>query len=183
MYTYFDDLHTMFDIKYQQKAEEIFIHPSAAYPWENIINGTSVSDKYGNQRKMYAVAQNTFRGFHRIDKSCSGAKEEFLAYFTSKEYSLINKLLKIDSREDLNDLENMICVEIHDLLSNCNPNQLSSYNKIRKPVDLYIEHLVAMSKELDGARDKLIPFLFLPLDSQILRSLNCLIVMSWHSTR
>jgi len=53
-------------------------------------------------------------------------------------------------------------------LINCKPAQLQSYNKIRKPVDLYIEHLVAMAVELEEARAKLAPLLFLQLDSQIL---------------
>jgi hypothetical protein len=34
-------------------------------------------------------------------------------------------------------------------------------------VDLYLEHLAAMAVELDGVRARLIPLLFLPLDSQI----------------
>jgi hypothetical protein len=54
-------------------------------------------------------------------------------------------------------------------LSNCLPAQLKSYNKVRKPVDLYVEHLVAMAVDLDDVRAKLVPLLFLPLDSQILR--------------
>jgi hypothetical protein len=47
-----------------------------------------------------------------------------------------------------------------------------SFNKIRKPVDLYIEHLVAMSLELKESRQVLIPLLFLPLDCQILGCLE-----------
>jgi len=55
-------------------------------------------------------------------------------------------------------------------LRNIKPDQLASYNKVRKPVDLYIEHLVAMSFDLEAARQVLVPLLFLPLDSQILES-------------
>jgi hypothetical protein len=158
---------SIFNEAYLTKAEKVFLNPLETYPWEDIINGTLVSDKYGDQRKMYAVAQNTFRGFHRIDKSCAGAKEEFLAYFTTQKNRLVDSLSKIENRDDLNELEDSICEEVCRMLSNCKPNQLDSYNKIRKPVDLYIEHLVSMSNELDHVRKKLVPLLFLPLDSQV----------------
>lgn len=35
-------------------------------------------------------------------------------------------------------------------------------------MDLYLEHLVAMAVELGDVRARLVPLLFLPLDSQIL---------------
>jgi hypothetical protein len=56
--------------------------------------------------------------------------------------------------------------------SNRGPNSeiLKSYNKIRKPIDLYIEHIVLMSKELSDYRKELIHYLFLPLDSWIFDS-------------
>jgi hypothetical protein len=46
---------------------------------------------------------------------------------------------------------------------------LKSYNKVRKPVDLYIMNLVAMAVELDTQRAVLVPLLFVPLDSQIMQ--------------
>jgi hypothetical protein len=53
-------------------------------------------------------------------------------------------------------------------LINIKEEAIASYNKVRKPVDLYIEHLVATSSDLDiTLRSKLAPLLFLPLDSQI----------------
>ena len=45
---------------------------------------------------------------------------------------------------------------------------MESFNKLRKPVDLYIENLVTMAEELSRNRTLLVPWLFLPLDSQML---------------
>ena len=36
-----------------------------------------------------------------------------------------------------------------------------------QPIDLYVEHLVAMSTELNSERARLVPLLHLPLDSQM----------------
>lgn len=47
---------------------------------------------------------------------------------------------------------------------------LQSYNKIRKPLDLYFEHWVAMASELSTVRQRLVPLLRLPLDSQMFQS-------------
>jgi len=80
----------------------------------------------------------------------------------------VNDLTAIRSRPDLHSLSNRIRDEIRARLHNIQPYQLDSYNKVRKPVDLYIQHLVAMAVELDRVRATLVPFLFLPLDSQIL---------------
>ncbi|NMB95719.1 MAG: hypothetical protein GYA02_03780 [Clostridiaceae bacterium] len=61
-------------------------------------------------------------------------------------------------------------MEIKSNLTNVKSYMLQSYNRIRKPVDLYIEHIASMSTELDGYRGKLVKLLFLPLDSQIFGS-------------
>ncbi len=42
---------------------------------------------------------------------------------------------------------------------------LRSYNKIRKPLDLYVEQGVAMASELVEVRSRRVPWLRLPLDS------------------
>ena len=117
---------------------------------------------------MFAVAQNTFRGFHRVNKACPGAKEGFINYFLSRRVALIRELSSVNTRDDLKKLSNNLCEDIRTNLSNCSPTQLQAYNKVRKPVDLYIEHLVAMAIELDEVRARLVPLLFLPIDSQIL---------------
>jgi hypothetical protein len=117
---------------------------------------------------MWAVAPNTFRGFRRIIKFCPGAQKEFINYFLEQRSALVDDLTAVASRDDLQRLSNRICNSVRSRLSNIKPELLTSYNKMRKPVDLYIEHLVAMAVELDKVRTALVPFLFLPLDSQIL---------------
>ena len=157
----------IFNRAYLTKAEQVFLHPSETYRWNDIIQGTEVKDQGGNIKKMFAVAQNTFRGFHKIDKTCPGAKKEFIEYFVDHKPAIMDQLNQVENRSDLNEISTSICREIKARLVNNRPDQLASYNKIRKPVDLYIEHLVAMSSELTQSRQTLIPLLFLPLDSQV----------------
>lgn len=158
----------LFSDSYLLKANHVFLEPSPTYHWDEIVKGANVNSLSGSRRRMSAVAQNTFRGFHRINKNCTGAKEGFTTYFLSNKKSLVSDLEKVKTRKDLNDLSNRICSEVRIYLSNCNQTQLKSYNKVRKPVDLYIEHLVAMANELNIHRERLIPLLFLPIDSQII---------------
>jgi hypothetical protein len=136
------------------KAAQVFLHPSRLLPWDDIV--------------PRAVAQNTFRGFHRVDKALSGAKEAFVGFFIKQRVYLLDAISTVSTRDDLDQLCNEICHDIRDRLANCSPTQLQSYNKVRKPADLYIEHLIAMAKEVNNLRVTLVPLLFLPLDSQIL---------------
>lgn len=50
-------------------------------------------------------------------------------------------------------------------LTNVRPTMLRSYNKIRKPLDLYVEQGVAMASELAEVRSRRMPWLRLPLGS------------------
>ena len=157
-----------FTDEYLDKADKVFLHPSPKYSWNEIISGAPVKSQTGSTRKMVAVNQNTFRGFHRVDKSYPGAREGFINYFLSQRAVLIGALSSVNTRDDLTKLSNHICEGVRTNLSNCSPTQLQAYNKVRKPVDLFLEHLVSMAIELDAARERLIPLLFLPIDSQIL---------------
>jgi hypothetical protein len=157
-----------FPSDYIDKADQLFLRPSPRYKWEEIVSGTWVQSQSGGTRPMWAVDQNTFRGFWRINQACPGAKERFIDYFLERQSTLVGALAAVRSQDDLYSLSNCICEEIRTQLSNIQQDQLRSYNKVRKPVDLYIEHLVAMAFELDEMRATLVPFLFLPLDSQIL---------------
>jgi len=78
-------------------------------------------------------------------------------------------LKNINSEKELDDFEDVICSDIRKIFIETQ-GRIDSYNKIRKPVDLYIENIVCMSQELSEVRNKLVEFLFLPLDSQILGS-------------
>jgi hypothetical protein len=157
-----------FPLAYLDKADQVFLQPSPRYAWEEIVSGASVRSQSGDIRKMLAVSQNTFRGFHRVNKAHPGAKEGFVSFFLEQRPILVDALSNVRTRDDLHQLSIHICKGVRDRLANCSPAQLRAYNKIRKPVDLYIEHLVAMAVELDEARTKLVSLLFLPLDSQIL---------------
>ncbi|HHW21310.1 MAG TPA: hypothetical protein GXX26_00290 [Clostridiaceae bacterium] len=56
-------------------------------------------------------------------------------------------------------------------MGNIKASQLESYNKIRKPVDLYIEHIASMCSDISSSeRAALVKLLYLPLDSQIFAS-------------
>lgn len=150
------------------KADAVFLRPMPLYTWDAIVSGTTVCSEPGANRRMTAVGGNTFRGFYRLDKTSPGPKEAFISYFVTERQALVEALYGVRTREELHHLSNRICAAIRARLTNCAPRQLVPYNKIRKPVDLYLEHLTAMAVELDAARSTLVPLLYLPLDSQIL---------------
>jgi len=156
------------DVAYAEHAERVFMQPTVCYSWDEIVNGVPVQSAGGTTKRMWAVAPNTFRGFHLIDKSQPGARDVFHTYFMRQRPQIVGALSRIATWEELHNCANRLCDEIRPLLSNIKPHMLLSYNKIRKPVDLYLEHLVAMGRELDGPRKTLVPLLYLPLDSQIM---------------
>lgn len=162
----------MFTSRFADRAEQLFLRPRCQYGWDDIVRGVYVCRQSGATVKMAAVAGNTFRGFHKInkDKHNMGAKKAFGDYLTANRQRLTTELLGVTDRDGLHRVSNLICTEVRTRLGNIKPDQLASYNKVRKPVDLYIEHLVAMAFELAEARQVLVPLLFLPLDCQILES-------------
>ncbi len=159
---------TTYSSGYLDKAEQVFLTPMPQYSWTQIVLGADVRSQFSGTRRLSAVGQNTFRGFHKVNKLLSGAKEAFTRYFLEQEPALTHSLSSVASRDDLDLLSNRICDEVSAGLGNCLPSQRRSFNKIRKPVDLYLEHLVAMAVELAERRSRLVPLLNLPLDSQIL---------------
>ena len=147
---------TLFTELYRAKAEQLFLRPSPQLSWEEIL--------------PRAVASNTFRGFHRIDKKGESPSVVFRDYFTRNQDRLLDELGQIEDRDGLGSLSDSISSDLRNNLSNCKPKQLQSYNKLRKPVDLYIEHFVGMALELASVREKLVPLLFLPLDSEMFKA-------------
>jgi len=119
-----------------------------------------------------ALGQNTYRGFHRIDKHGTGAKVAFISVLGSNKTKdkIISCLGLIRTEDELNELENEVAEVIKPALSNIRESQLDSYNKIRKPLDIFFEHLVSMEEDFDSIRKTLTPFLFLPLDSWMFKS-------------
>lgn len=155
------------------KAKDVFLNPSPLYSYEEIVNGCKVKDpSSGTTETMYAVSKNTWRGFHRTADSIYGSKEIFTGYFTKNKKTILSALKSVKSMEELDSLEDEICNDIrNNLFGNIKAEQLKSYNKIRKPVDLYIEHIVSMCSEISSEdRIKLSKLMFLPLDSRIFSS-------------
>lgn len=140
------------------------------HPWVDIVRGTWTTGLDGTKQKLIAVDVNTFRGFHRFDKDEEGPKATFVQYFVSQKRRLAKELATITTEIELHKLSNRIQSELILNLTNIMPDQLDSFNKVRKPVDLYIEFLVTMSLELKHLRSALVPLLFLPLDSQLLNN-------------
>lgn len=154
-----------------EKSEEIFLEPKIAYTYDEIINGCNVLNPLGGYKTMYAVGSNTWRAFYKKETSIIGPKDIFINCFTKNKDNSIKNLKGVNKINELNELEDDLCKDLKEMLKPyIKENMLQSFNKIRKPIDLYIEHIVLMSKELEGYREKLVPMLFLPLDSQILAS-------------
>jgi hypothetical protein len=165
-----DGSPTLFTDRYAERAEQLFLRPGCQYGWDEIVVGVAVRRQDGSYDRMAAVDRNTFRGFHRVSKELPGAGEPFRRYFAEQRLPLVDELLTVSDRDSLHGLSNRISNEVRAGLSNIKPDQLASYNKVRKPIDLYLEHLAAMSFELENHRQVLVPLLFLPLDCQILES-------------
>ncbi|WP_373844764.1 hypothetical protein [Clostridium sp.] len=162
------------------KAQMVFLNPTSLYSYDDVVYGKYVDDKNGNigkdkrgrKKKMCAVDSNTLRAFERKDKKSKvGPKYLLNEYLKSNKNYILNNLKKVQSQKDLKDLEICICSELKKyLLRNVLEDRFKSFNRLRKPVDLLIEHLVCMAVELDEYRNRLLEYLFIPLDSQIFNS-------------
>lgn len=150
------------------RAEQIFLQPQPRYSWNAIVDGARVARSNGGSTRFAAVGTNTFRGFHTLDKAQPGSASIFRGYFLEQRAVLLSALNRIETPDGLHELASRICGELRArLAANIKPHQLTAYNKLRKPVDLYLAHLAAMAQELDAARSTLVPLLSLPLDSQM----------------
>jgi len=155
-----------------KKAEKTILRPKTLYKWYDIVNGVSVKRQNGTTQTMWAVASNTFRGFHRIQKGCPGASIVFRNYFVSNKHRLLTEILSAKNSTELHHVEKRVCTDIRPKLSNIRQGSLDSYGRIRKPVDLYFQNLICMAQELDRSRVNLVPYLFLALDSQMFSDPN-----------
>ena len=125
-----------------------------------------------NSIVKHSLSGNTFRGFHRIDKKLPGASLVFRSILKQKESYIIHSLSNAKSEYDIDELSRHLTKDLHEkLLINIYPKQLDSFNKIRKPIDIFIEHIVALFKGFpDETRKTIVTHLFLPLDSKIFKS-------------
>lgn len=152
------------------RGSEIFLSPDEEYPASKIIFGVNVNN--GNKVKlMRAIDRNTYRGFHKINKSLIGPKEIIETFINSRLSWIIDSLKTVQNKQKYEYLCMTITEELREQLSkNVKDHMLKSYNKVRKPVDLLLEHIVSMASELREYRKSLVPFLDVPLDSYILES-------------
>jgi len=137
--------------------DTVFLTPTPLLSYEELV--------------LKSLGSNTYRGFHRKSNNCLGASHTFRDVLTNKKDYLIHALNNLASGMELNTLANELCSElIVELSKNIKPSQLQSFNKVRKPIDIVFEHFVAMGEDFAPARKTAIPWLFLPLDSQIFQS-------------
>src|SRR4051812_22554300 len=120
---------------FPSRAEQIFLRPERQYPWAEIVTGATVMNRHGQTRVIPAVGTNTFRGFHRLDKSAEGPQATFVNFFVSEKQHLLYELEKVKTTDALHQLSNRISVALIKRLKNIQPGQLQSFNKVRKPVD------------------------------------------------
>lgn len=153
------------------KAQKVFFNPSPLYEYDSIVEGCIVKDKFGDEWTMRAIDRNTWRGFHRINVNDDGPKNVYTLYFIKNKTKIIENLRNIESMEELNKLSNNLYFEINDLLKENIKNDMLVYNRVRVPIDLFLEHVISIANELSSCRKKLIPFLFVPLDEHTIK--NC----------
>jgi hypothetical protein len=143
--------------KINEVGQHVFYNPSPLLTYDKLVKK--------------ALNHNTYRGFHKIDKTKSGAKVAFEKVLTDNSKFVIDSLLAAKNEADIDKLENEICKMLKDELEeNIKNDQLKSFNKLRKPVDIFIEHVVAMLENFTIVRKTITPYLFLPLDSQMFKS-------------
>jgi hypothetical protein len=127
------------------------------------------------QKKIcgHCIAGNTYRTFERDGKQPKGASkivEEILELVSN---TLVKDLEKITTRKELHALSNKLRNKIHSGLKGViKVDKIEPYNVCRKLVDLYIGHFVLLSADVSpSTRKRLLPLLFVPLDSQIIGKL------------
>jgi len=137
--------------------EKVFYNPKPLIDYDMLIKKS--------------LGPNTYRGFHKVDKAKPGSKDAFESVFLRNKTNIINTINQIVTENQLDEFEKNICDELfNELKKNIVKEQLTSFNKIRKPVDIVIEHLISMGKDFSVARNNLTKHLFLPLDSQMFQS-------------
>jgi hypothetical protein len=152
------------------KGNIVFLNPKGPVKTRNYTYPGLIPARYVLD---LAIGANTYHAFHRVNLDGIRPKIIFQQVLND-EYTnkIIEKLKKIESEEDLEQLENEICEKlIVGLRANIRENILKKYNSIRTPVNLFIENLVGLCNAFTPEdRKKIVPLLFLPLNSQIFAS-------------
>ncbi len=137
--------------------QQVFYNPKPLLDYETLVKES--------------LGPNTYRGFHKVDKSKDGAKDAFEKIFIANSKFIIDFLLKVKTEKELEAFEKEICKKLKvELKKNIDNRQLHSFNKLRKPVDIVVEHLISMGTDFITVRKTLTQYLFLPLDSQMFQS-------------
>lgn len=143
--------------KINEVGNRVFLDPTPLLTYEELV-----------QRSL---GSNTYRGFHKVKKDSSGAACAFRSVLLRDKNFIINKIKNAKSRNNINDLVKEVCRRLHlELSENIREDQLASFNKIRKPMDIVIQHMVAMGEDFTKERGRLTKWLYLPLDSQMFQS-------------
>jgi hypothetical protein len=142
--------------------KKIFFEPEGLISYDELIIGRKV-----NGRKIVALESNTYRGFHKIEKESSGACKVFTDFFLNNRGRILKTLKAVKDINGIDELLGQISEEIRkELTANIKNHQLTSFNKVRKPVDIVIEMVVCLTSEItNDDRSRLVPMLRLPLDS------------------
>jgi hypothetical protein len=156
-----------------QSAETIFLYPSVTYPYEKIICGVPVN---GVMKK--AVNLNTTQAFGKkltygnFAENKRKAMEICDEFFLARKDQIIDKLhAHIRTRDDMDAFEHELLEGLQEkLIQYSTPSLIhESYNRTRKIIELYMEHIVSMADEVEReAAKKAVPLLFLPIDSWII---------------
>ncbi|EET87814.1 hypothetical protein CcarbDRAFT_1703 [Clostridium carboxidivorans P7] len=140
-------------------AGKIYINPEETYKYDDIIKGIKIENK-----TMMAVDKSTFQAFGRFTPNMFKVQECYIAYFIKNKESIIKSLNSISSDDDIEKIESKIFSDIHASLENeTDKERLNSYNRIRKPINLYLQHISFMAREINN-RENLSKYLLLPLD-------------------
>jgi len=158
-----------------QSAESIFLNPSVLYRFEDIIRGVTVN---GVRKKAVDINTTqafgkklTYGNFYENKKKAMEVCDEFI--LSNKDRILKELQSRIRTRKEMNAFGNELSMGLQQaLLAYSTPSLIrESYNRTRKIVDLYLEHIVSMADEIDSeTRKQLVPLLFLPIDSWIIRN-------------
>lgn len=154
-------------IKALEKGKQIFTNPKPLYCYDEIITGVNISGK-----NMKAVANNTFMAFgYPLDENAKKVKKVYEEYFISNKPTIIKELINVNSLDDMDYVERAIYEEIYSKLIGIKADKLDSYNRIRKPINLYLEHIISMCNLIENIqRKRLVEYMFLPMDKFIFNS-------------
>lgn len=133
-----------------KKARNIFIDPKPLYHYNDIVSGVRVISNYGLSKIMKAVDINSFIHY-RFNKESNLILNIYQTYLNSNKDFIINKLTSIKNNAELDQFEDQIRDKIIREYNKINFNtktNIFSYNRVRKIIDLYIEHVVSMAVEL-----------------------------------